>query len=284
MPQDTLVLAALWGLMHLPQAPRLLLPLGFALAYLATLSAALAVADRPWHSYLMLFGMGLAVRVVGTPLSCGLALAAVYLVGYAGLRRSLADFPWPNVKKMSEAVQRANRGMVGQEFLGWPYDYLSPKLTPVAIPYEHGIAVSLLAGWWTYVVASLSPQPAAAPLGSLFIAPTMFGCLFGRIAIYCSHRPSPINFWGRLWTLRWIIPSYDKIFIAPLLVPLGLYACGWLTFRLKLPLAIGFGLSEAVMLLIALNVGPRLATWQLTSAHRIKPALSSAATRELIKL
>jgi hypothetical protein len=284
VPQDGLVVAALWGLMHVPLAPRLLLPLLFMLAYLFTLATALALADRYWHAYLMFFGMGLAVRVIGTPVSCGLALAAVYLVGYAGLRRSLLDFPWPRVEKMNETLQRVNRGMVSPDLLGWPYDQLTPKATPLGIAYRHGIAISLLAGWWVYVLASLFPARAAAPLISVPIVLTLIGCIGGRVGVYCSHRSSPINLWGRLWTLRWIIPSYDQVFIAPLLTPISLYACGWLTLRFELPYEIGFGLAEAVMLLITLNLGPRLAVWHLTSRHRLKPTLNSAAARELIKL
>jgi hypothetical protein len=74
------------------------------------------------------------------------------------------------------------------------------------------------------------------------------------------------------------------VFIAPLCVPLALSLCFWATMRFKLPQAVGFGCCEALMLLVTLVLGPRLSTWQLTSQHRIKPAMGSAATRELIKI
>jgi hypothetical protein len=278
--QDGLVLAVLWGLMHSPQLPRLLLLLFFLLAYLGTLALALATANRFWHACLIVFGMGLAVFKVDEPLPSGLVLAAVYMVAYTGLRRSLADFPWRQTVDVKEAIVRINRGTADQTALGWPYDQVSPKPTMIGISHEHGMAVSLLAGWWTFVIFATLPVKPAVMLTSAILMTTTFACTFGRLGLYCTHRRSPINFWGRLWTLRWIIPSHDKVFVAPLCVPLALAACGWLAVRQQLSPGVSLALAETAMLLVTLNLGPRLADWQLTGGHRIKPSPNN----ELIKL
>jgi hypothetical protein len=282
--QDPIVLAVLVAMLHQSFLSPWLVPLLAMIAYLATLAVALLLSTQPWHAYLTLFGIGLAVLNLTEPLAVGLILASTYLVGYAGLLRSLRRFPWPYTEQVSEAVERSmNQGAI-HDYLGWPYDQLSPKRPKHCIAYSHGLAISALAGWYTYVVTAVVPPQVALAMIGMFGPVLLLAALITRVAIYLPHCRGPISFWGRLLTLRWIIPRHDQVFAAPLLMilPAGLFtalaAAKWLTPQL----AAAFGITA--VLAIALNLGPSLARWQLTGGQRIHPQMSGAMPRELIKL
>jgi hypothetical protein len=98
-----------------------------------------------------------------------------------------------------------------------------------------------------------------------------------------AHR-WPISFWGRLRTLRWIIPRYDVIYVAPLLAELILVGtqlgAGYLFTTnggMGNPanpmldwLAIGCSsCGVAATFLVLLVMGPVLERWALSGAHRI---------------
>lgn len=112
----------------------------------------------------------------------------------------------------------------------------------------------------------------------------VLAALIARLVIYLPHCRGPISFWGRLLTLRWIIPRHDQVFAAPLLMLLAaaLFTAVATAQWLSPQLAAAFGI--AAVLAIALNLGPTLARWQLTGGQRIHPQMSGAMPRELIKL
>jgi hypothetical protein len=78
-----------------------------------------------------------------------------------------------------------------------------------------------------------------------------------------------MTLWGRFRTLRWIIPGYDQVFVAPICTlfagptSLGLFlAC-------KLPLEVCLPMATGVIVLVGLITPPRLRHWRLIGQHRI---------------
>lgn len=102
----------------------------------------------------------------------------------------------------------------------------------------------------------------------------------GRLYIYCAgHRP-PINLWGRLITFRWLIPGYDRVFVAPLCALAALFGLSYFAGLLAISPVIAVPITVTVVFLISLNVGPSLADWQLTSPCRIAHSSTSQNKRE----
>ena len=100
-----------------------------------------------------------------------------------------------------------------------------------------------------------------------------------RLAIYVDGYYSPISLWGRIWTGRWIIPGYDRVFIAPLVIiavgPLSVYCLQAVGLPLDVAATVGIG----TMTLAALILPPRLRSWRLTGQHRIVPAIQSGQSK-----
>ena len=94
-------------------------------------------------------------------------------------------------------------------------------------------------------------------------------CLWARILTYVVPYWPPIGLWGRIRTGRWIIPGYDRVFVAPLLSLLATAVLVPSIPLFGLPWLLAGPACFAITLWIALNVGPSLTAWKLTGKHRI---------------
>jgi energy-coupling factor transporter ATP-binding protein EcfA2 len=95
-------------------------------------------------------------------------------------------------------------------------------------------SLGLLLGW--FVSALLSAAPNAPPeFCYLFIVITSMACTFMRLYRYRVGHASPISFLGRLFTGRWIIPGYDRVFLAPLAALFTVAGLPPLLWSLRLP-------------------------------------------------
>jgi hypothetical protein len=102
-----------------------------------------------------------------------------------------------------------------------------------------------------------------------------FACqiaVIARVGTYCWGYAAPIGLWGRIFTLRWIIPGYDYVFIAPLLA-LATCAVGIsIQPLLGAPVQIAAPLTLTLVFIIILTSAPTLSYWRLTGNHRLSPA------------
>lgn len=327
--QDIVVVAALVCL-GLPQAyfnPQRL-PLICLTAYLISSTVTFFPARLWVYFYGMVFGLGLLLRVwpyftLAVPIA-----GLLYVFGYMGLRRALARLPhdaelydenvWLTFSTAKVLKHKRSK------MVGWPFEFLRPQPPEHAVPYSHGVLVSLLVGWLAYAVlavkvdqmaieASLADQELAQRIEGqtklsdhatqtlrrelarsgrkrvfegvtavliMVLAYVFIGLIVGRIAVYCAGHHPPINLWGRLWTFRWIIPSYDYVFLAPLCATAAFCGCVYVIARWHIDPVIGVPVTATLMLLITLNMGPRLADWRLKSPCWILPSQAQKNKRE----
>jgi hypothetical protein len=108
-----------------------------------------------------------------------------------------------------------------------------------------------------------------------FVAMAAFGAIAVRLVRYTQNYRSPISLWGRVFTLRWIIPGYDKVFVTPIAAAV-LFA---LSFRLPNAWAPAIHISGpflVAMIAMVLLVGrPSLDEWRHTGSHRIVPTTNA---------
>src|SRR5262249_26299220 len=162
--------------------------------------------------------------------------------------------------------------------LGWPFDCIRPRDVAASISYRDGLMLSLLAGWWVFVVFQRVGSPARVG-GDLVLG---FICRFaraGRIGTYCWGYAPPISLWGRIFTLRWVIPGYDYVFLAPLLAA-GVTGAGISVQPLwKAPVEIAAPVTLALMFIVTLTSAPTPERWRLTGKHRLSPVILMATKK-----
>jgi hypothetical protein len=271
-----LVIAAILLSYGSPRMQFLAVPL-FAAAYLIALGTTFWATGPRWPTYVVGFGLGLIVLLKGQPAAMLVVSGVLYGLAYVGLRQALKRFPWeiPQAWEHFPLRLQASRDERRQSTLGWPFDLLQPKPPTLAISRLDGLLLSLLGGWWTIVLASLPSAPndrlEASVVPLLLVTPA---CVLIRAGLYCWTHWPPISLLGRIRTLRWIIPGYDKVFLAPLctlLVGPGLVA---VLARFGVPLNYSAPIAVAAMLFVTFNMGPTLCNWRLTGYSRITPLLN----------
>jgi hypothetical protein len=288
VPEDGLVLAPLLLLSAtLPQPRAMPLLCAFLLCHLGALVIGLWLTHSRAVGYLSAFGLGFAVKLWHQPVECLAMAALVYLVAYEGLVQALDRFPWATrqVAEMRNALAAlntgaSNPGSSAKEPCGWPHDRMMGEVRNAeGIPRLDAVICCALASWWLYVVGSFIPEEKNR-LGALMLAcqfPYMLSP-WVRIAIYAQGYLPPISLWGRIRTMRWIIPGYDQIFVAPICAFVAGPAVFGLLFLGGVHLDACIPVGAAASVAVALVAPPRLLRWRLTGQHRIASGLSTANT------
>jgi len=260
------------------------IPIAFVLSYVVSLCVATSATGIYWPCYASAFVLGLGCMFHEYPIAQVVALGSACLVVFVGLRQSLAGFPWQG--QFDEGQHRWARLMgimaetrqryAQKRAVGFPFCAINPRGSDWGMPYRHGLSLAFTASWILLaglVVASPGPEKSEFCKTVLVEFPILVA--FFRVVIYCSFHWPPINFPGRIITLRWILPRYDRVFLTPIAAIIGGYAvsfCAWEGLwgdQIAAPIAVFFSLA------IALNGGPSLSDWALTGQHRFVPAVSS---------
>jgi len=258
------------------------------------LSHLLAVAVTLWLTrirpigFTTAFGLGLAVWLWRQPLLCLAALIVLYLIAYVGLRQGLERFPW-KPRKMIRLNNEWPEYGAQVEPCGWPYDRMLRDVhgDPLIAPMDL-VLCCIVVSWWFFVISSLAADHSdRVAILSIFCILTMMLSPWIRLWLYVVAYRSPISFWGRIWTGRWIIPGYDQILIAPVCSifsgPLVLYLLHVSAVSLEYSLPVASGVATVV----AVIVPPRLRRWRLTGNHRLVPAVNlrySQSAQELVQV
>jgi hypothetical protein len=284
--RDVAVVAVLMLAMHDPYFSLIRVPLLFFMGYLASLCLSLTLTSTIGFAFALAFGLGLSMRLWSIPwLALGVA-AVLYPMALVGVRRSLAGFPWSKPYLLNLGHARKDRArpdqtilsLTPQNTLGWPYGVIQPTPAAPVISYRDGTLTSLLVGWWAYA-ASANAVVDEQLTGMLVSSGMMIVMSVAAVRLlrYCGNYRPPISLFGRLLTLCWIIPGYDKVFVAPIgalavfLAVIPFSGVGKTVSSLDVDPRIAIPVTIAASLLIALNVGPTLKTWKCTGSHRIVP-------------
>ncbi len=277
--EDGLVLGSiilLSATLPLPRSMHLLC--AFLLCHLLGLTVTLWLTRSRAIGYVTAFGLGLAVWLWDQPVACLAASTVVYLVGYEGLWRGLARFPW-TPRKMPD-FSDLNRLFASAGPCGWPFDRMLGQVLIGGLSRIEVVVGCMLGSWWLFVLTSFFRDPN----DRLKILVIPF-CIFWftipiiRLTIYLDGYIAPISFWGRIRTGRWIIPGFDHVFIIPLFIvaigPLSVYSLRASGLPLDVCMMIGTGL----MALVSVIAPPRLRRWRLIGRHRIVPAIPTGQSK-----
>jgi hypothetical protein len=207
-------------------------------------------------------------------------LAVLYLITLYALHRSWRKFPWPEqMRELEKTKSKRNPGQSVQ----WPFDRLNGYSPRKLYNLREIIILSLLIGWDRFAVLDGIHDPDLNDPREIALAFALIGggaALF-RAIVYVGCGLPPLSLLGRIVLRRPIIPTYDRIFLAPIgialtaaLLPILLTAIG-----LYPPLMAAF--TAAVLFTMLAALPPRLRNWQLTGHSRmliIRPKRAPAST------
>jgi hypothetical protein len=188
---------------------------------------------------------------------------AILVAADVAVRRSLFDLPWVRPIALEARVARANLGKSK-----WPLAPLTP-MNPMAA--ADGWTIAAVAGWVVNCVAGrvIREDPGDADSAAIVVGLVLSLAALLRWGNYCGMYHPPISIWGRIRTLRLVVPGYDHVLIAPLAaaaigiaIPFSCWTAGW-----KYPVVLAA--TTLLVMCIILNAGPTISQWQLTGHHRI---------------
>jgi hypothetical protein len=276
VPQDAVLVLLLTAL----AAPKIgwacyRVPLVFLAVHSLMLGGPLFATGARGYGYATIFLLGLAVRLAPFPAGCVGAVLAAVGVAHLGLRRTLAGYPWELRGYQSLQTPEGWTRPPGPKALGWPFTQQGPKFPDVVglpLRWADIVSCSLSVGWWFYALGALLALTPDGEGGlAVWYGMVCLGAVVGRLVLYCDGYQPPISLAGRWATGRWVIPGYDRVFVAPLCtlatgvgVPVGLLLLGC-------PAHVAYPVATFLVLLTAQGLGPDLSTWRLTGEHRIAP-------------
>jgi len=267
----------------------------FVMGYLIAMSLLLAFT-RTWLPCLLL---GFLWPAPMLPVMRGLptagALEAIVLVLWYGHRKSLRAFPWrrggsddadsgrperaKSLLELEIRIDGLSKTAARASSLGWPFQWLSPKVGSSPIASSTCIAVSALLGWWTYCAMVGLGMPSSPEAIQLF---GVVAALL-RVAIYCSGLEPSFNLWGRFGSGRIIVPGFDRVFVTPL-IAIALTTAGGVIIRHAgswYPVATAF--VVALVCFALLSGGPAMRRWVLTGQHRYRSPARPGANKQLLR-
>lgn len=260
------------NLLPLSLAPQLLST--FLLVHLMAVDLSLWLTRSRGFAYATAFGLGLAVWTWREPIACLVVLAATYVVTYEGLRRAMTRFPW-HPRGETRPMPSSDTLVIGvhRELCGWPHDRMMADV--IRCPGVRRVDAFLgtaLACWWFYALVSLVTDPVAREglSGAAFKLATIASPIV-RLGSYVRGYIAPLTPWARIRTNRWIIPSFDRVYVAPACSALAGLAVVVLLEPCGVPAPASYTVAGGMTVLAALITPPRLREWRLTGGHRIVP-------------
>lgn len=284
VPQDLIVIGGLAFLYRIPSLDMLYFPVAFLFGYHFTLAMYARLLGHWKLAYLLGLSLSFVVFLIERPEAAFAAANGCFVIGRIAVSRALRTFPWSLPWQVEMRSFKAINEEEKRKRLGWPYDQLTPRTPERLVPLHDGICISLLAGWWWFVILSLLIPDMKAFLASISIFVTFASALV-RFTNYVTAHRSPLSFFGRIFTGHWIIPSFDQILIAPILAFLtSAITQATAVFLLMTPLvrfpmaanpdAMTTGMTISaigitITLYLLLVTGPVLEFWRLAAKHRI---------------
>ncbi|MCA9069009.1 MAG: hypothetical protein KDA84_08805, partial [Planctomycetaceae bacterium] len=276
--QDGVIVALLSGVGY-GHWPELwwVVPCVFLSAYLLGTFIAFQRTEHFRHAYLLVLGLGVPVLNYQRPAVVAVVLVGLYGIAYHGLRDWLKTPGLP----ISTVHLNFDSQAVRNRHLGWPFDSLGPQPDPNSVSMGWAAALGILVGWWAIVLLRVITEKEFPTVFSILSFGFVSFLGLGRLVKYAWAYQPPISFWGRIKTGRWIIPGYDVIFLAPIVILLLTGIVAWLLIGFRFPLENILPPFLAGGVFVALGFPPNLEEWRMTGTHRIVPAVHLQEMQQL---
>ena len=257
-------------------------------SYATTLTKMIWFTRPRQLAYLAGFLLAASVQLMTwLPPAALVSLLTAWLVAQVGLSLSWENFPWDHTVNWGSRVKRRWKQMQSQSGalldddpspdrvppseLGWPFGALSPWMPPASLSRAEQMLIAAMFGWWMHaVMVHITNKELLEGTGTLCLGFGTFMLAIRHIIRFGENHASPLSFGGRLLTLRWIIPGYDRIWVAPFAILVVTASLGFSGhYWMRIPLAILIPVVAVCALWIDLWIGPSPEKWKLTAPVRI---------------
>ena len=285
VPEDALTLGMLVLLgTTLPDFTSLYILNLFLFGHILILISSFWKTGAPAHGYCAILLLGFIPQMWQRQWIDFALLVGIYFIAHEGLWRALSRFPWQTAGFLRDLGVVNAPGTDPNPSCGWSFDRLYRDIRLAkGINRIDALLCCMLGSWWLWSMCSLivDPRDRAMVIISctalaIAVAPVV------RLAVYVRGYQSPISFWGRVSTFRWIIPGYDQVYIGPICSLAGGVLVVYFLRYQSLPVDVCFTIAAGVAVLLALLSPPRLRRWRLIGRHRIGPTLSDRSAAFVI--
>ena len=195
-----------------------------------------------------------------------LVLVILYTMTYASYRMILKNFPWNTSFWKSDPIKKLRKQAIENRVIGFPHRIFNAKDSLPSLSFTEAIICSLLITWYLHIIRWLINEPYDL---TLFFMAAILLSFFRLLAYVCPCYGPPISLWGRICKFRFIIPGYDKIFLAPICIIAASIILPCSLATIGIGKTWGIEISVFVLLLLAFSFPPSLKKWRLTGKYRM---------------
>jgi len=193
-----------------------------------------------------------------------LVFCIAYGIVWYGTQTYLKQFPWNTSFWNDHYVAHLKEKAFTQKIIQWPWSQLNCEKM-VSFGWKTKLVICGLVFWWLHVVVFVIKDKRFIDI----IPPLVGLIILFRFTSYIMGYMPPISLLGRISTGRLIIPGYDKIFVAPMIIALtGLFVPKVL-LSAGLPETISIEFTFSLCLFLAMTLPPSHHSWRLTGHHRM---------------
>ncbi len=254
--------------------------------------------DYPIRSIFIFLIMPVCIWSYRIPWLTTFAVLILYILCASLINDWLKNYPWNTSFEKDVPVSQKNKLFLAT-LTNSEIGILSPADTIRTISMKKALLICGIITWWIEVPAIIklfTSTEEIFSISSFFIIFTnvniiLYVSIISRFKYIFSCGLSPISFWGRLRSGQWIIPSYDIIFVAPILailLTLIPFKAAQLIIKYSTLLPDKLFLINTLCvvpicfflaLLCILKFPPDLTHWACTGPYRILPRHNTPSSR-----
>jgi hypothetical protein len=226
---DLIVMAVFAGATFLDKQIHFLVPV-FIFLYAYIITAILSTLHGiPIMKYWIKRLLILAIIPIGfypvlSITSVTVSIALCYILCYCHLRDVLKAFPWNQSLWLEKDEDILSQKSLKYAETGWPYSALAATSRKFFCIGNKIFTITVLSGlvvWWLHsiILFLFNMNDNGGESGICIFLLIVLGVLAISVRLYfLQGTVAPISFFGRLFKGYFIIPKFDKIFVAPLCI------------------------------------------------------------------
>ena len=199
-----------------------------------------------------------------------ISLAVCYLLCRSLLRDVLKEFPWNQNIWLEHDEDVYTRKSLKYLATGWPYSVLgATEEKRIRNKMAKIILLNLLIVWYLHAIIALNTDKHISIFLSLILCYVAALCIIIRMVVYLKGTAPPISFLGRIMNGYFIIPKYDRVFLAPLFIVV--FVIFTVYFMPKSAQYASWAFEGAVFIILCISLGfpPGISQWRNTGAVRL---------------
>jgi hypothetical protein len=221
-----------------------------------------------WPAFVSLALIGFICLFYGHALVSVVVSLLIYGITIWPIGSTLADFPKSG--KRASGPQSLFIKPPQTIPIRWPASPVVPLQTVIQRAREIAIPAGAIAAWLMFC-AAYPNRSSAKSIEFLVVMHTLVAVtlIAARLLAYCVPFFPPMSVLGRVATGQYVIPGYDKVFVAPIVAALIAYSLPKILMALGVSDIVAIPVSTALTVWLVVLLPTRWEDWCFTGHHRI---------------